>query len=123
MVDTLVQTNSPAETTGLARSADARPPVQRLSLAQMMVEAGVLTHAQVRESQENARRGKIPLGQLLVRDGLILPRDLAELTALNLGLTMVDLRSQSIDPEAVAILNPGCGSPQCCYCPYEPGPG
>ncbi len=32
----------------------------------------------------------------------MLPRDLATLTAINLGLAMVDLRSETIDPQAVA---------------------
>ena len=41
------------------------------------------------------------MGRILVRDGLVLSRDLATLTALNLGLAMVDLRSQTIQREAV----------------------
>ena len=38
------------------------------------------------------------------RDGLVVSQDLAALTALHRGLTMVDLRNQPIDPQAVAIL-------------------
>jgi type II secretory ATPase GspE/PulE/Tfp pilus assembly ATPase PilB-like protein len=38
-----------------------------------------------------------------VRDGLILSRDLATLTAVYLGLTMVDLRSETIDPKAISL--------------------
>ena len=74
------------------------------SLAQMLVETGMLTAAEVTQAQEVAWRERQPLGQVLVRDALVLSRDLATLTALHLGLTMVDLRSQTIDPAAVALI-------------------
>ena len=46
----------------------------------------------------------MPLGRILVRDGLAQSRGLAALTALHLSLTMVDLRSQQIDPQATVLL-------------------
>ncbi len=75
-----------------------------LSLAQVLVEAGILTPEQVAKAQETAHREHIPLGRVLVREGLVLSRDLAALTAVHLGLTMVDLRSQEIDRKATALL-------------------
>ena len=86
----------------LAGTEYARAPAP--TLGQMMVEAGLLSPEQVAVSYEAAQRERIPLGRLVVRDGLVVPRDLATLTALELGLTMVDLRSQTIDPRAVATL-------------------
>ena len=86
----------------LAGTEYARAPAP--TLGQMMVEAGLLSPEQVAVSYEAAQRERIPLGRLVVRDGLVAPRDLATLTALELGLTMVDLRSQTIDPRAVATL-------------------
>lgn len=77
---------------------------QPFSLAQMLVETGILTAAEVAQSQEVAWRERLRLGQVLVRDGLVLSRDLATLTALHLGLTMVDLRNQTIDPAAVGLI-------------------
>lgn len=74
------------------------------SLAQMLVETGILSTEQIAKAQEAARREKQSLGRILVRDGLVLSRDLAMLTTLHLGLTMVDLRSQSIESQAVALL-------------------
>ena len=74
------------------------------SLAQMLVETGILSSEQIAKAQETARREKQSLGRILVRDGLVLSRDLAMLTTLHLGLTMVDLRSQSIEPQAVSLL-------------------
>ncbi len=77
---------------------------RRFSLARLLVEAGMATADQVIKAQESGQREGIPLGRILVRDGLVLSRDLAALTALNLGLTMVELRSQTIDPQAIALL-------------------
>ena len=80
----------------------SKPPRGRaFSLAQMLVDAGILPPDQVSKAQETAWRERQPLGRILVRDGLVLSRDLATLTALNLGLAIVDLRSQTIDRTAV----------------------
>ena len=64
-----------------------------VSLAQMLVEGGILSSDQVNRAQEDARRERLTLGQILVRDDLVTSRVLATLTALHLGLTMVELRS------------------------------
>ena len=77
------------------------PRGRAFSLAKMLVDAGILPADQVTAAQEAAWRERQPLGRILVRDGLVLSRDLATLTALNLGLAMVDLRSQTIDRNAV----------------------
>ena len=74
------------------------------SLAQMLVEAGILAPDQVMRVQEVARRERETLGRILVRDGIIMSRDLATLTAVYLGLTMVDLKSEAIDPNSVALI-------------------
>jgi general secretion pathway protein E len=74
------------------------------SLAQMLIEAGILSSDQVMKVQEAARRERQSLGRILVRDGLILSRDLATLTAVYLGLTMVDLRSETIDSKAISLI-------------------
>jgi len=41
------------------------------------------------------------MGRVLVRDDLVLSRDMATLTAIDLGLAMVDLRSETIEHQAV----------------------
>ncbi len=79
-------------------------PGRATGLAPVLVEAGLLSQHQAARAWEVARRERVPLGSVLVRDGLVLSRDLAALTALYLGITMVDLRGQTIDPEAVALL-------------------
>jgi competence protein ComGC len=74
------------------------------SLAQMLVEGGILSSDQVNRAQEEARRERLPLGQILVRDDLVASRVLATLTALHLGLTMVELRAETIDRAAVRMV-------------------
>ena len=74
------------------------------SLGQMLVDAGILTEEEVTNAQETAWKERQPLGRVLVREGMVLSKDLATLTALHLGLAMVDLRSEKIDPESVAVI-------------------
>ena len=72
------------------------------SLAQMLLDASIIPADEAAKAQDAAWKERQPLGYILVRDGLVLSRDLATLIALNLGLPMVDLRRETIDPEAVA---------------------
>lgn len=71
------------------------------SLAQMLVGAGIMHADGVAAAQEAAWSERQPLSRILVRDGLVLSRDLATLIALNLGQAMVDLRIESIEREAI----------------------
>ncbi len=95
---------------GLDEETAAPPPendsrrVRAFSFAQLLIDAGVLTAKQVAGALDTARRERLPLWRVLERDGLVMSRDLAALTALHLGLPMVDLRNQTIEPEAVALL-------------------
>ena len=90
---------------GDAVSKEIQPQQQRTrSYAEMLVEAGMISEEALAKVQESARREGLPLNRILVRDGLILSRDLAAFTALHLGLTLVDLRSETLDPEVVAVL-------------------
>jgi len=108
--------NSPAfgdvnGTTGNAASVDERDRPEAgsgrsrtFSLAQMLVDTGILQGEEVARAQQTAWEERQPLGRILVREGLVLSRDLATLTALNLGLPMIDLRNQTIEPEAVGLI-------------------
>jgi len=96
-------------TTLLAEAAAPAPGKSSVSppasLPQMLVEAGILSPQQVQNAQQLARQERLSLGRILVRDGMILSRDLATLTAVYLGLSMVDLRSETIEPEAVSLIS------------------
>jgi len=97
----------PSNDTGLPYVNSSQAPVDYAprgriySLSQMLVDAGIMGSEQVAEAQEAAWRERQPLSRILVRDGLVLSRDLATLIALNLGLAMVDLRSEAIEREAI----------------------
>ena len=80
-----------------SRVGFARP----VSLGQMVIEAGILNAEEVASAQETAWKERLSLGRVLVKEGMVLSTDLATLTALHLGLAMVDLRSEKIDPASV----------------------
>ena len=98
----------PPEAPGASREEATPPEPPRgsspASLPGMLVEAGILSPDQVAKVQEIARRERQSLSHILVRDGLLLSRDMATLIALYLGLTMVDMRSETIDPKAIALV-------------------
>ena len=77
-----------------------RPP----SLAHMLRSSGKLDGDQIEQTRDAARRGGTPLAQELVRQGLMLSWDLAAMTALHMRVPLVDLRGETIEPEAVALL-------------------
>ena len=86
---------------GSQAAVDYTPRGRIYCLAQMLVDAGIMGSEQVAAAQEAAWRERQPLSRVLVRDSLVLSRDLATLIALNLGLAMVDLRSEAIEREAI----------------------
>lgn len=74
------------------------------SFGQMLIDAGVLSNEQVAAVQQASQRERLLFGQVLVRDGLMVSRDLATLTALHLGLPLVDLRNETIELVVVGRL-------------------
>ena len=54
---------------------------RRFSLAQMLLDASIIPADEVAKAQETAWKERQPLGHVLVRDGLVLSRDLANLSA------------------------------------------
>lgn len=71
---------------------------------QALVASGLLSQEQLAHASETAQRERLPLVRILVRDGLLTSRNLATLMAYHLGLALVDLRSETIDPQTVALL-------------------
>lgn len=80
------------------------PSVQSGSFSQMLVDSGVLSREQMIDAKETAQREGLRLIRILVRDGLALSGDMAALIALHQGLPMLDLRGQTIDEDAPALL-------------------
>ncbi|MBI4201855.1 MAG: Flp pilus assembly complex ATPase component TadA [Chloroflexi bacterium] len=73
-------------------------------LSELLVELGIVTPEQLAQAREIALVEGVSLPRALVREGLVLSRDLAALMALHLGLPMVSLRSQSIEPSALQAI-------------------
>lgn len=86
------------------RQPRPKAPGKAFSFAALLIESGLIPVDQVYAAQEAAQREKLPLGRILERDGLAMSRDLAALIAVHLGLEMVDLRNQIIEPEAIRLL-------------------
>lgn len=93
--------------TAVADAAEFGTTSQRsgtASFGKMLVESGVITDDQLTSSLRVAKQERLPLARVLERDGFVMARDLAALVALHLGLAMVELRTENIDPAAVASL-------------------
>lgn len=83
------------------------PPVlpgRPASLAQMLEHAGMLTSEQITSAKEVAKHEHLVFAHAIVRDGLLVAWDLATMTALQMGVPLIDLRSEQLDPRAVALL-------------------
>lgn len=90
---------------GTADSTTEAPRRSRLaSLGQMVADAGILTAEEISDAQETSWKDRLPLGRVLVKEGMMLSKDLATLIALHLGLAMVDLRSERIDQASVQTI-------------------
>ncbi|MEE8465926.1 MAG: ATPase, T2SS/T4P/T4SS family [Dehalococcoidia bacterium] len=90
-----------------AQSDSESAPVRRArpsSLGQMVVDAGIVTQEEVASAQETGWKERLPLGRIMVKEGMVVSKDLATLIALHLGLAMVDLRSEKIDPASVSVI-------------------
>ena len=104
--------NNLAETDTGASSANSIAPVANVgparqsgvSLARMLLDAQILSSQEIADAQRAAREARQSLGSYLVLDGLVPSRDLATLIALNLGISMVDLRNQTLDSETVELI-------------------
>ena len=96
--DTTLEMNGPNSSGEPARRS--RPS----SLGQMVVDAGILTPEEVTSAQETGWRDRLSLGRVMVKEGMVVSQDLATLIAIHLGLAMVDLRSEKIDPASVAMI-------------------
>ena len=96
--------DKPSEVDTLDSGEETARRSRPASLGQMLIDAGILTPEEVTVAQETGWKERLPLGRVLVKEGMVLSKDLATLTALHLGLAMVDLRSEKIDPASVAVV-------------------
>ncbi|MBI4340327.1 MAG: Flp pilus assembly complex ATPase component TadA [Chloroflexi bacterium] len=82
------------------------PPAERQGrrsalLGDLLVNLGAVSPEQLLQARLTGQEQKLSLARVLVREGLVLPRDMAALMALHLSVPMVDLRSQAINADAL----------------------
>jgi general secretion pathway protein E len=80
---------------------------QQKKLGEMLIDAGMLSREELEPAIEEARKRQVRLGDYLVEEGLVQAEDLAGTLSRQLGLPIVDLKSQRIQPEALALVPEG----------------
>ena len=77
---------------------------QRYRLGELLVQAGVLTPAQLEEALVLQKQSGRKLGRVLVESGIVTEERIATAIANQLGVGFFDLREKDLDPVVVAIL-------------------
>ena len=77
---------------------------QRRRIGEILIESGVITAEQLSEALAQQRRTRDRVGRVLVEMGAATERQIAQALAEQLGLPLVDLSSQRIDPNAVKFV-------------------
>lgn len=75
------------------------------SLAQLLLESGLVTEEQLREAEELRRKMGLPLSSALVYLGFVAQKDLAKKIAEQIGLPFIDFESFSPDAAAISSLS------------------
>jgi len=83
---------------------DRRTSVKKL--ADVLVDEGVLTKAQVQEASKYLRQPDDPLGPHLIRCGFITAWDLAKAVCTHFSLPYYDLNSYKSKKEVIGVLDP-----------------
>lgn len=74
------------------------------TLAQILLESGLVTQEQLQEAEELRKKMGLPLSSALVYLGFINQKDLAKKIAEQIGLPFIDFESFSPDPSAIACV-------------------
>jgi len=97
---------TPLEHNHLAGDASVakEPGAGRKRLGEYLLEAGLLTEEQLKESLRQQRQTKDPLGQVLSRAGLVSETDVCRVLHEQLGLPLVDFAATAIDESVIALI-------------------
>jgi type IV pilus assembly protein PilB len=80
---------------------DTKP---RRRLGEYLIEAGLVTDAQLKEALRRQRQTKEPLGQILARNGMVSELDVCRVLHSQLGLPIVDLQTVAIDEQVIGLV-------------------
>jgi len=84
----------------------ARPQPHTRTLASILVEAGVVSEAQVQAALERQRETGLRIGETLVEMGAATEEDIGWALARQLGLTFVEPQLEALDPQLTASFPP-----------------
>lgn len=77
---------------------------QKKSLAETLVEIGLLTAEQVKDAQEEEKRTGLPFRKAIVQKGFIAEEDLVSFMANSMNLPQIELGNYIIDQEIVGLV-------------------
>lgn len=77
---------------------------QRKSLAESLVEIGLLTKDEVKKAQEEEKKTGQPLRKVIVQKGLISEEDLVSFMASSMNLPHIELENYIIDPKIIELI-------------------
>lgn len=82
----------------------ASPPMERLPLGRVMVNAGVITQSDLVHALNLQRHIDAPLGEILVAEGLASASDVLEMVSLQYNIPVADLIADPPDPDLSSAL-------------------
>jgi len=84
-------------------SSNLNPAVARKDLGEVLLDAGLITPAQLEIAQQT-RQGDQSITDVLIVQGIITPSDVAMALSLQLGLPLIDLKRHVVQPQALALV-------------------
>ncbi len=73
-------------------------------LGELLIEAGLLSDEQLAVALEQQKQERLPLGEILVRNGFCQDVDVAQTVAFQLNINYIELATTTIEPEAVQLV-------------------
>ena len=83
--------------------AQTKVPTRR-RIGEILVELGLVTEEQISSALEEQRATGTRLGDVLLKSGYVMPRDLVRALAVQFGLSFVDLDHHRIDPDVAQLV-------------------
>src|SRR3989339_223065 len=77
---------------------------QKKSLAETLVEIGLLSNEQVKEAQNQERESGQPFRRIIVQKGYVSEEDLISFMAAHMGLPRIELRNYIIDAKVIGLI-------------------
>lgn len=80
------------------------PTREKKSLAETLVEIGLLTAGHIKEAQEEEQKTGLPFRKIIVQKGFISEEDLVSFIASNMNLPRIELSNYIIDPKIIGLI-------------------